>query len=205
MRIHHKNLVSLVGFYVKQDEIILVSEYMANGSLSEILKGLEYLHTGCKPSVIHRDIMPANILLDEILQSKLADFGLSKAGAVDGTECSAYQTYIDPEYLETRTLTKGSDVYSFGVVLFELIVGKPAQITTEMNGKQHLTKWIMPIPLSGKIERIRDPLSKGRCNVKSVWEVVTIATTAIEHPRPDMSMIVGALKEALRMETLSRF
>ncbi|XP_031489249.2 proline-rich receptor-like protein kinase PERK9 [Nymphaea colorata] len=230
MRIHHKNLVSLVGLCEEQDEIILVSEYMASGSLSQVLKdrkkeltwrkrlqialdaatGLEYLHTGCSPAIIHRDIKPANILLDENLQAKLADFGLSKAGAVDGTEHTAYQTkvagtmgYIDPEYLYTQTLTKKSDVYSFGVVLFELITGKPAIVITETKEKCNLTRWVMPILMRGDIESLLDPLLKGRCNTQSVWEVAAIAKTAIQDPagRPDMPEIVSTLKAALRMET----
>ncbi|KAF3777004.1 Senescence-induced receptor-like serine/threonine-protein kinase [Nymphaea thermarum] len=239
LRIHHKNLVPLVGLCEERDEIILVSEYMAGGSLSEILKGmnskqsegtraseltwrkrlqiaidvatgLEYLHTGCKPAVIHRDIKPANILLDEKLQAKLADFGLSKAGAVDGTEYSAYQTkvagtlgYIDPEYLYTQTLTKKSDVYSFGVVLFELITGKPAIMITETNQKCHLSNWVVPMLMRGNIESLLDPLLKGRCNVQSVWEVAALAKTATQQPteRPDTAEIVRTLKAALRMET----
>ncbi|XP_031489250.1 probable LRR receptor-like serine/threonine-protein kinase At1g51810 isoform X2 [Nymphaea colorata] len=230
MRIHHKNLVPLVGLCEERDEIILVSEYMAGGSLSEILKaraseltwrkrlqiaidaatGLEYLHTGCKPAVIHRDIKPANILLDENLQAKLADFGLSKAGAVDGTEYSAYQTkvvgtlgYIDPEYLYTQTLTKKSDVYSFGVVLFELITGKPAIMITETNQKCHLSNWVVPMLMRGNIESLLDPLLKGQCNVQSVWEVAALAKTATQQPteRPDIAEIVRTLKAALRMET----
>ncbi|XP_031489344.1 senescence-induced receptor-like serine/threonine-protein kinase isoform X2 [Nymphaea colorata] len=230
MRIHHKNLVSLVGLCEERDEIILVSEYMAGGSLSEILKarsseltwrkrlqiaidaatGLEYLHTGCRPAVIHRDIKPANILLDENLQAKLSDFGLSKAGAEDGTEYSAYQTkvagtlgYIDPEYLYTQTLTKKSDVYSFGVVLLELITGKTAIMITENNEKCHLSNWVVPILMRGKIESLLDPLLKGRCNIQSVWEVAAIAKTATQQPteRPDVAEIIRTLKEALTIET----
>ncbi|XP_031487913.1 probable LRR receptor-like serine/threonine-protein kinase At4g29180 [Nymphaea colorata] len=228
-RVHHKNLVSLVGLCEEQDEIILVSEYMAR-SLPEILKdtnneltwrkrlqialdaatGLEYLHTGCRPAIIQRGIKTANILLDDNMQAKLADFGLSKAGLVDITECSAYQTkidgtleYIDPEYLYTQTLTKKSDVYSFGVVLFELITGKPAIVITETNEKCDLTRWVMPMLMRGNIESLLDPLLKGRCNIQSVWEVAVIAKTAIQDPtgRPDMPKILSTLKAGLSMET----
>ncbi|XP_031487909.1 probable leucine-rich repeat receptor-like protein kinase At2g28990 [Nymphaea colorata] len=174
--------------------------------------GLEYLHTGCKPAVIHRDIKPANILLDENLQAKLADLGLSKAGAIDGTECSAYQTkvagtmgYIDPEYLYTQTLTEKNGVYSFGIVLFELITGKPPIMITETNEKCHLTKWVIPMIIRGEIESLLDPLLKGQCNIQSVWEVAAIAKAAIQNPagRPDMTQIVSTLRTALRMETSS--
>ncbi|XP_031487194.1 proline-rich receptor-like protein kinase PERK10 isoform X2 [Nymphaea colorata] len=230
VKIHHKNLVSLVGLCKERHELILVYDYMANGSLLGKLEaraseltwrkrleialdaatGLEYLHTGCSPAIIHRDIKPANILLDEKLQAKLADFGLSKAGAVDGTEHTAYQTkvagtkgYIDPEYLQTQSLTKKSDVYSFGVVLFELITGKPAMMNTETKGMQPLAEWIVPMLRRENIENLLDPLLKGRRNLQSAWKVAEIARAATQRPagRPDMPMIVSTLKSALRMET----
>ncbi|CAN6441422.1 unnamed protein product [Victoria cruziana] len=231
MRIHHRNLVSLVGICQERDEIIIVSEYMAHGNLFELLKagsstftwrkrlevaldaatGLEYLHTGCRPSIIHRDIKSTNILLDENLQAKLADFGLSKTGALDGSENSYYHTkvagtvgYIDPEYLYTQTLTKKSDVYSFGVVLFELMTGKPAVVISETNEKLPLTNWVMPMLMRGEMETLLDPLLKGHCNIESVWEVAAIAKTATQHPsgRPNMYDIISTLKAALSMETL---
>ncbi|URE17717.1 receptor-like serine threonine-protein kinase [Musa troglodytarum] len=102
IRIHHKNLVSMVGYCMDGDHLALVYEYMSQGTLLDYIRGktrnvsvfswgkrlqiaieaaqgLEYLHNGCKPPLIHRDVKTANILLGEQLEAKIADFGLSKA------------------------------------------------------------------------------------------------------------------------------
>ncbi|KAK9282510.1 hypothetical protein L1049_005430 [Liquidambar formosana] len=154
MRVHHINLVSLIGYCNEGTHMALVYEYMANGNLrqhlSEIMgnvlnwqkrlqiaidaaQGLEYLHNGCKPPIIHRDMKTANILLNERLQAKIADFGLSRDFKNEGdshvyTDAAGTPAYIDPEYQTTGKFHKKSDVYSFGVVLLELITGHQAII-----------------------------------------------------------------------------
>ncbi|GMI78584.1 Vascular-Related RLK 1 [Hibiscus trionum] len=149
-RVHHKNLVGLVGFCFEQGEQMLVYEFMANGTLRESLsgrsgihldwkrrlrialgsaRGLAYLHELANPPIIHRDIKSTNILLDENLTAKVADFGLSKLvsdsskGHVS-TQVKGTLGYLDPEYYMTQQLTEKSDVYSFGVVMLELITAK---------------------------------------------------------------------------------
>ncbi|KAA3484399.1 putative leucine-rich repeat receptor-like protein kinase [Gossypium australe] len=149
-RVHHKNLVGLVGFCFDQGEQMLVYEFMANGTLRESLsgrsgiyldwkrrlrialgsaRGLAYLHELANPPIIHRDIKSTNILLDENLTAKVADFGLSKLvsdsskGHVS-TQVKGTLGYLDPEYYMTQQLTEKSDVYSFGVVMLELITAK---------------------------------------------------------------------------------
>ncbi|XP_024009036.1 probable leucine-rich repeat receptor-like protein kinase At5g49770 isoform X2 [Eutrema salsugineum] len=149
-RVHHKNLVGLVGFCFEQGEQILVYEYMSNGSLKDSLtgrsgigldwkrrlrvalgsaRGLAYLHELADPPIIHRDVKSTNILLDENLTAKVADFGLSKLvsdcnkGHVS-TQVKGTLGYLDPEYYTTQKLTEKSDVYSFGVVMLELITAK---------------------------------------------------------------------------------
>ncbi|CAA6675341.1 unnamed protein product [Spirodela intermedia] len=127
-RVHHRNLVGLVGFCFDQNEQMLVYEYIPNGTLRESLsgksgiqlnwnwrlrvalgsaRGLAYLHELADPPIIHRDVKSSNIILDEDLTAKVSDFG-----------------YLDPEYYMTQQLTDRSDVYSFGVVMLELITGK---------------------------------------------------------------------------------
>ncbi|XP_022973188.1 probable leucine-rich repeat receptor-like protein kinase At5g49770 [Cucurbita maxima] len=150
-RVHHKNLVALVGFCCEQGEQMLVYEFMPNGSLQDILgtsyihldwkrrlmialdsaRGIAYLHEFANPPAIHRDIKSSNILLDEYLNAKVADFGLSKPVFDDGkaqlsTGVKGTWGYLDPEYYTTQQLTEKSDVYSFGVVMLELITAKPA-------------------------------------------------------------------------------
>uniref|UniRef100_A0A0E0JQ96 non-specific serine/threonine protein kinase n=1 Tax=Oryza punctata TaxID=4537 RepID=A0A0E0JQ96_ORYPU len=149
-RVHHKNLVSLVGFCYEQAEQMLVYEYIPNGTLRENLKGkggahldwkkrlsiavgsakgLAYLHELADPPIIHRDIKSTNILLDESLNAKVADFGLSKLvsdtqkGHVS-TQVKGTLGYLDPEYYMTQQLSEKSDVYSFGVVMLELITSR---------------------------------------------------------------------------------
>ncbi|CAH9076463.1 unnamed protein product [Cuscuta europaea] len=150
-RVHHKNVVGLVGFCFDQGEYILVYEFIPNGTLKESLsgksgirldwmrrlrialgaaRGLQYLHDLVNPPIIHRDIKTNNILLDERLNAKVADFGLSKSmGEHEGghvtTQVKGTMGYLDPEYYMTNQLTEKSDVYSFGVVMLEIVTARP--------------------------------------------------------------------------------
>ncbi|KAI9121130.1 hypothetical protein K1719_008163 [Acacia pycnantha] len=149
-RVHHKNLVSLAGFCFDKGEQMLVYEYIPNGTLMDSLsgkseikmdwmrrlkvalgaaRGLAYLHELADPPIIHRDIKSSNILLDERLNAKVADFGLSKLlvdterGHVT-TQVKGTMGYLDPEYYMTQQLTEKSDVYSFGVLMLELVTAR---------------------------------------------------------------------------------
>ncbi|KAM0940722.1 putative protein kinase RLK-Pelle-LRR-VIII-1 family [Dioscorea sansibarensis] len=149
-RVHHRNLVNLVGFCFDQGQQMLVYEYLPNGSLKESLsgmsgirldwkrrlwialdaaRGLSYLHFLADPPIVHRDIKSNNMLLDNRLHAKVADFGLSKPMANDRkghvtTQVKGTMGYLDPEYYMTQQLTEKSDVYSFGVLLLELITAR---------------------------------------------------------------------------------
>ncbi|PWA61301.1 protein kinase-like domain, Phloem protein 2-like protein [Artemisia annua] len=146
----HDNLISLLGYCNEGNEMILIYEYASRGSLDRILdyatltwtqrlkiclgaaKGLSFLHDpkGTQQRVLHRDIKSANILLDENLNAKVADFGLSKISPANQpntflvTSPAGTHGYCDPLYMDSYQLTKESDVYSFGVVLFEVLCGR---------------------------------------------------------------------------------
>ncbi|KAI9122581.1 hypothetical protein K1719_006421 [Acacia pycnantha] len=149
-RVHHNNLVSLVGFCFEREEQMLVYEYVPNRTIYDAIsgksglrldwprrlkvilgaaKGLAYLHDHANPCIIHRDIKSSNILLDDHLNAKVADFGLSKT-MVDcdkdhiTTQVKGTMGYLDPEYYMTQRLTEKSDVYSFGVLMLEMITAR---------------------------------------------------------------------------------
>jgi len=149
-RVLHKNIVKLIGCCLEVDVPILVYEYVPNGSLDRILhdsnrvplsldlrlqiaaqsaKGLAYMHSEITTPILHGDVKPANILLDEDFVPKISDFGTSRMITVDEHYASTIignWGYMDPEYVLTGLYTSKSDIYSFGVVLLELITRKKA-------------------------------------------------------------------------------
>ncbi|XXG57234.1 hypothetical protein AAC387_Pa03g4447 [Persea americana] len=182
MRVHHRNLVPFIGYCQEDGNMALIYEYMAQGHLGshlldsnsnalswdrrlrialDVAQGLEYLHNGCKPPIIHRDVKTANILLNEKLEAKIGDFGLSKAFSDDFTHVSTAVKgtfgYLDPEYCNSNNLTEKSDVYSFGVVLLQLITGKPAIVRISASERRSLIDWAIPIVVEGDARDSDEP------------------------------------------------
>ncbi|XP_019051762.1 PREDICTED: G-type lectin S-receptor-like serine/threonine-protein kinase LECRK1 [Nelumbo nucifera] len=142
---HHRNLVRLVGYCYDGSNMLLVYEYMSNGSLANLLfteerqlhwhdrvgialsiaRGLRYLHDECESQIIHCDIKPENKLMDELDCPKIADFGVSKLLKPDQihtfTGLRGTTGYLAPEWLGNNPITVKADVFSFGVVLLELV------------------------------------------------------------------------------------
>ncbi|KAI7730953.1 hypothetical protein M8C21_002540 [Ambrosia artemisiifolia] len=162
--IRHVNVVKLYCSITSQESRLLAYEYLANGSLWDRLhnnsnklgcldwitryeiavgaaKGLEYLHHGCERPVIHRDVKSSNILLDEHLKPRIADFGLAKIAQTDTASCThviaGTHGYIAPEYGYTYKVNEKSDVYSFGVVLMELVTAKEQRKRAKPCGRKH--------------------------------------------------------------------
>ncbi|XVF86730.1 hypothetical protein PTKIN_Ptkin18bG0065600 [Pterospermum kingtungense] len=227
--VHHRNLVSLIGYCDEGGKLALIYEYMENGNLrqhlsetnQDILKwkerlqiaidaaqGLEYLHNGCKPPIVHRDLKPANILLTGSMEAKIADFGLSKTFVTENvshiTTCpNGTPGYIDPEFQDSGNLNKKSDVYSFGIILFEIITGQPA-IVTRLGRRISILEWLSPIVEKGDIRGIIDPrLQQGEFDVNAAWKLVEIAmscTQPASMQRPDMGLVLTELKECMAIE-----
>ncbi|KAJ7951682.1 protein kinase family protein [Quillaja saponaria] len=225
MILHHRNLVSLIGYCDEGDVKALIYEYMANGNLHQKLSdrstsvlawkdrlqiavdaayGIDYLHNGCKPPIIHRDLKTSNILLNEIMQAKIADFGLSRAFGNDKdthvSTCPAGTPgYLDPEFYEPGSPNRKSDVYSFGIILLELITGQPAVIRVA-DIISHILDWVIPLIRLGDTKTIMDPRLQGNFSTTSALKAIEIAMsctarTAIQ--RPDISHVLSELKECL--------
>ncbi|KAI8544547.1 hypothetical protein RHMOL_Rhmol08G0305600 [Rhododendron molle] len=205
-KVHHRNLVSIIGYCNEGQHMGLVYEYMANGTVKEHLSALEYLHDGCKPPIIHRDIKPANILLTENMRAKVSDFGLSRLMPSDGgTHVSTLPAgtpgYVDPEYMASGKLNEKSDVYSFGVVLLELITGKPAVLKPPENTT--LAKWILPMVERAQFKEIMDSRLNRDFDTNSAWKTLETAMACVElnsNRRQVMRQVVVNLRECLEME-----
>ncbi|KAL3629526.1 Proline-rich receptor-like protein kinase perk8 [Castilleja foliolosa] len=171
-RIHHRHLVSLVGYCIAENQRLLVYNFLPNDTLHHHLhskgttvmdwasrvkvaagaaRGLAYLHEDCQPRIIHRDIKSTNILLDNNFEALVADFGLAKlALELDShthvsTRVMGTFGYLSPEYASTGKLTEKSDVYSFGVVLLELITGRKPVDSSQPQGDESLVEWARPL------------------------------------------------------------
>ncbi|XP_057823865.2 probable LRR receptor-like serine/threonine-protein kinase At2g23950 isoform X2 [Cryptomeria japonica] len=237
-RINHKKLVSYLGYCICNEsrDLMLVYEYMSGGSLSDNLydpqapkypqldwktrlkiamdaaQGLEYLHVGCTPKIIHRDVKTCNILVDSNLNGKLADFGLSRVTTNDetsqiNTAIKGTPGYLDPTYYKTHILTDKSDVYSFGVVLFELICGRKPIDTKVSAEKILLTEWVASYAGLDKddasIEEMVDKRLGKRYNMKSIVHLTNLAWRCIASQpssRPTISEVVAEIKEAVTFE-----
>ncbi|KAG6485946.1 hypothetical protein ZIOFF_054513 [Zingiber officinale] len=229
-RIHHRNLVTFLGYSQQDGTNILVYEFMHNGNLKEHLrgplirertlswinrlqiaedaaKGIEYLHTGCSPTIIHRDLKSSNILLDKQMRAKVSDFGLSKP-AVDGSHVSSRVRgtvgYLDPEYYISQQLTEKSDVYSFGIILLELISGQEP-ISNESFGLncRNIVAWAKSFIESGNVEAIIDPSLQDDFNLQAMWKIAEISIMCVKpygSQRPPMTEVLKEIQGAIEIE-----
>ncbi|KAK8511527.1 hypothetical protein V6N13_024161 [Hibiscus sabdariffa] len=208
-RVHHRYLVSLVGYCIARQQRMLVYEFLPNNTLEYHLhgkdrpvmdfstririalgsaKGLAYLHEDCHPRIIHRDIKAANILLDNNFDAKVADFGLAKLSEDNNTHVSTRVMgtfgYLAPEYASSGKLTEKSDVYSFGVMLLELITGKqPVDQTNAMYDS--LVDWARPLLASGleggDFSPLVDPRLENNYNQEEMKNMAACAAASIRH------------------------
>ena len=227
--IHHFNLVRLIGFCVEKSHRLLVYEYMSNGSLDkwvfhknpemlldwqqrkkiiiDIARGLTYLHDDCSQKIVHMDIKPHNILLDDNFNAKVADFGLSKL--VDRDQSQVVTTmrgtpgYMAPEWLSS-VITEKVDVYSFGVVLLEILCGRRNVDRSQPEEAMHLLdifkKNIEENRLLDLVDKCSEDMQLHGAEVVNMMRVAAWCLQNDFTKRPSMSMVVKVLEGAMNIE-----
>ncbi|CAN8229663.1 unnamed protein product [Cochlearia groenlandica] len=228
-RVHHKHLVSLVGYCINGDKRLLVYEFVPKDTLEFHLhgnegivlewemrlriavgaaKGLAYLHEDCSPTIIHRDIKAANILLDSKYEAKVSDFGLAKFFSDTNSSVTHISTrvvgtfgYMAPEYASSGKVTDKSDVYSFGVVLLELITGRTPIFAKDSTTNQSLVDWARPLlakVISGeRFDHLVDLRLEKTYDTTQMANMAACAAACIRQSawlRPRMSQVIRALE-----------
>ncbi|XP_047044168.1 proline-rich receptor-like protein kinase PERK1 [Lolium rigidum] len=206
-RVHHRHLVSLLGYCVHDQQRLLVYEHVSNHTLEFHLhgdgqtldwerrwkialgsaKGIAYLHEDCHPKIIHRDIKAANILLEDNFEPKVSDFGLAKIQNVDDSHVSTRVMgtfgYMAPEYTNTGKITDRSDVFSFGVVLLEIITGMRPVLPGEHDNDETLVSWARPLLAKNFEEQISgeliDPMLESTYDAHEMQRLIACAAAAV--------------------------
>ncbi|XP_071698338.1 proline-rich receptor-like protein kinase PERK15 [Rutidosis leptorrhynchoides] len=209
-RVHHKHLVSLVGYCISGDQRMLVYEFVPNNTMEFHLhgknrpvmefatrmrialgsaKGLAYLHEDCHPKIIHRDIKAANILIDMNFEAKVADFGLAKITSDLATHVSTRVMgtfgYLAPEYASSGKLSEKSDVFSYGVMLLELITGRKPVDSANTYMDDSLVDWARPLLTraleDGNFDSLVDSRLQQNYNHNEMARMVSCAAVCVRH------------------------
>ncbi|CDP14364.1 unnamed protein product [Coffea canephora] len=221
-RLRHRNLVPLLGYCRRKDELLLVYEYMPNGSLDRFLyeqhentlnwsqrfrvirgvaSGLFYLHEGWEQIVIHRDVKASNVLLDSELNGRLGDFGLARlydhgVGTLG---------YLAPEHTRTGKATTKTDVYAFGAFLLEVVCGRRPTEPHPPTEDAILVDWVFSCWNKGQILEAVDPnmgLDYVKEEVELVMKLGLLCSQSEPTARPSMRQVVLYLDSALALPDL---
>ncbi|KAF7111073.1 hypothetical protein CFC21_111123 [Triticum aestivum] len=222
-QVNHRNVVKLYGCCLETEVPMLVYEFVSNGTLydhlharslswddrlriaTETAKSLAYLHSSVSIPIIHRDIKSVNILLDDTLTSKVADFGASRYIPMEqsGVTTMVQGTigYLDPMYFYTSRLTDKSDVYSFGVILVELLTRKKL-FSYMSSGGDSLVANFVTLLAEGSLLQILDPrvIEEGGIEVEEVAKLAVTCVKIKGEDRPTMRQVEMTL-ECLQTST----
>ncbi|OVA20877.1 Protein kinase domain [Macleaya cordata] len=223
-RTHHKNLVQLLGFCEEGQHRLLVYEFMSNSNLAKhlfeiskpdwnqriqiatcIARGLMYLHEECNTQIIHCDIKPQNILLDDNFTARISDFGLAKLLMNEQTRTRTgirgTKGYVAPEWFRNTPVTVKVDVYSFGVMLLEIICcRKSVELELGEEEKTILTDWAYDCYREGKLQDLVENDGDAMNDMRRLERLVMIAIWCIqEEPslRPSMKKVLQMLEGVL--------
>lgn len=228
-KIEHRSLVRLLGYVDRGNERLIVTEYVSNGTLREhldgvkekildfkerleiaidIAHGLAYLHLYSEKQIIHRDVKSSNILLNDNLKAKVADFGFARVGPAEGdqthisTKVKGTVGYLDPEYMKTYQLTPKSDVYSFGILLLEILTGRRPVEPKRPIEERVTIRWAVNSYNEGDMLRLVDPLMNEPVDVEILKKIFWVAFQCAapgKADRPDMKSVGEQLWE-IRVE-----
>ncbi|KAJ6435262.1 hypothetical protein OIU84_000456 [Salix udensis] len=225
-RLHHRNLVKLIGICTEECSCSLVYELIENGSVESHLhgvdkesalnwdarikialgaaRGLAYLHEDSCPRVIHRDFKSSNILLEHDFTPKVSDFGLARTALDEenrhiSTQVMGTFGYVAPEYAMTGHLLVKSDVYSYGVVLLELLTGRKPVDMSQPPGQENLVAWARPFLTTKEgLEVIIDPTLAPDVPFDSVAKVAAIASMCVQ-PEVSHRPFMSEVVQALKL------
>ncbi|QCD99196.1 L-type lectin-domain containing receptor kinase IX.1-like [Vigna unguiculata] len=228
-RLIHRNLVQFMGWCHEKEELLLVFEYMSNGSLDNHLFGnrrsltwdvrykivlgvaraLRYLHEDAEQSVVHRDIKSANVLLDTDFNTKISDFGIARLVdprlRTQRTQVVGTYGYLAPEYIKEGRVSKESDMYSFGVLALEIACGRRTYQDGEDNHVP-LTKWVWKHYVDGNILNAADEELKMDFDIYEMKCLLTVGIwcTLQDHKeRPTSEQVINVLKQEVPLPMFS--